>query len=178
MDEEFSLIEPSIEYMREIEAYRREFMHPGASMDGGGRLIHFDDIGEWLKRVKACKRWETVPEGEVPTAQYIYFRHRDRKVVGVIQIRLYLNDYLEKYAGHIGYSVAPSERQRGYATRMLALALPKCRQFGIHRLMISCVSGNEASRKTILKNGGVYESTVYEPGKDRYLERYIIALDR
>ena len=36
--------------------------------------------------------------------------------------------------------------------------------------------GNEGSRRTILNNGGVYESTVHEPERDIWLERYWIDL--
>ena len=97
-------------------------------------------------------------------------------MVGVIQIRHRFNEYLEKYAGHIGYSVCPSERRKGYATQMLALALPKCRELGIEKVLISCVQGNEGSRGTILNNGGVYESTVWEPEHGVWLERYWIDL--
>jgi predicted acetyltransferase len=88
-------------------------------------------------------------------------RESDSKIVGVIQIRHCFNEFLEKYAGHIGYSVCPSERKKGYATQMLRLALPECKSLGIKQVLICCVRGNEGSRKTILNNGGKYESTVY-----------------
>ena len=59
---------------------------------------------------------------------------------------------------------------------MLRLVLPKCRELGIDKVLITCIQGNEGSRKTILKCGGVYESIVYEADRDRYLERYWIDL--
>ena len=65
----------------------------------------------------------------VPMNQYIYVRESDDKIVGVIQIRRRFNEFLEKYAGHIGYSVCPSERRKGYATQMLGLVLPICRSW-------------------------------------------------
>ena len=40
--------------------------------------------------------------------------------------------------------------------------------------MISRIRGDEGSKRTILKNGGSYETTVYEPDADIYLERYRI----
>lgn len=57
---------------------------------------------------------------------------------------------------------------------MLGAVLPKCRERGIDRVLITCIRGNEGSRRTILKNGGVYESTVYEPDEGVELERYWI----
>ena len=96
------LIEPTMEYDREIQAFRSEFLHPGMSMDGGGSLIRFESTAEWLGRVDAFKRPETVPEGFVPARQFIFVREEDRKVVGIIQIRYPLNDAHLMWFGHIG----------------------------------------------------------------------------
>jgi predicted acetyltransferase len=170
------LTAPSMEYDEQIQAYRKEFLEYGGSMDGCGSLRRFDRTQDWLDQVEAFKRAETTPPGFVPATQYIYVRESDSKIVGVIQIRHYFNAYLEKYAGHIGYSVCPSERRKGYATQMLKLVLPECKKLGIDHVLISCVQGNEGSRKTILNNGGRYESTVYLEEHDVYLERYWIDL--
>ncbi len=170
------LIEPTMEYDKQIQAYRKEFLTFEGSMDGCGSLRKFDRTQDWIDQVEALKNAETTPSHWVPCSQYIYVRESDRKVVGVIQIRHRFNEYSEKYAGHIGHSVCPSERRKGYATQMLREALPKCKALGIDNVLISCVVGNEGSRKVILNNGGVYESTVYEPKEQVYLERYWIAI--
>ncbi len=170
------LIEPSMEYDRQIQAYRQEFLTYGGSMDGCGSLRRFEKTEDWLRQVESLKKPETTPAHWVPCTQYLYIRESDQKMVGVIQIRHYFNDYLEKYAGHIGYSVCPSERRKGYASQMLKAVLPECKALGIEKVLISCVQGNEGSRRTILNNGGVYESTVFEPEKEVYLERYWIDL--
>ena len=93
----------------------------------------------------------------------------------MIQIRHTLTDGI-RYVGHIGYSVCPSERRKGYATRMLEQTLPLCRALGLERVYIACAPENEGSRRTILNNGGVYEATAYWPERDRYLEQYRIDL--
>ena len=173
---QMKLIEPSMEYDRQIQAYRQDFLEYGGSMDGCGSLRRFDRTQDWLDQVESFKRAETTPPDFVPVSQYIYVRETDNKIVGVIQIRHYFNTFLEQYGGHIGYSVCPSERRKGYATQMLRLVLPKCKELGIDRVLISCVQGNEGSRKVILNNGGKYESTVYEPESDLRLERYWIDL--
>ncbi len=169
-----TLIEPTLEYAAQIRAYRREFLDSGESMDGTGELRRCESPEAWIASCEAGKHPETAPPGRVPATQYLFVREADRKVVGMLDIRHCFNDFLRQYGGHIGYSVAPSERRRGYATQMLRMALPKCRALGIDRVLITCVRGNEGSRRTILNNGGHYESTVYEPDEGVFLERYWI----
>ena len=145
-------------------------------MDGTDSLKAFENPQDWIEHINRQKNPLTVPEGRVPSTQYMLVREDDRKIVGMIQIRHCLNDFLKKYGGHIGYSVAPSERRKGYATLMLKTVLPKCRKLGIDQVLITCIRGNEGSRRTILTNGGTYESTVYEPNEGIYFERYWINL--
>ena len=171
------LIEPTAEYRRQIQAYRQEFLDCGDSMDGTGGLRRMEDPEEWVDHCRLFQNPDLVPAGRVPATQFLFVRKEDNKIVGMLQIRHYFNEFLEKYAGHIGYSVCPSERRKGYATEMLRLVLPECRALGIKNVLISCVKGNEGSRRTILNNGGVYESTVYLKERDEYLERYWIDLE-
>ncbi len=173
---ELKLTEPSMEYERQIREYRKEFLDCGDSMDGTGALRKFEDPRDWIAYINRHKDPLTVPEGRVPSTQYMLVREEDRQIVGMIDVRHYLNEYLAKFGGHIGYSVAPGERRKGYAALMLKMALPECRKLGMERVLITCGSGNEGSRRTILKNGGVYESTVYEPEEGVDLERYWIDL--
>ena len=170
------LIEPTMEYSEQIRAYRQEFLDSGDSMDGTGGLRNFDDPQEWIDFLVRHKDPKTVPEGRVPSTQFIFVRDEDQKIVGMIDIRHFLSGYLEKYGGHIGYSVVPGERRKGYATQMLREALPVCKELGITKVLITCIKGNEGSKKTILNNGGVYESAVYEPDEKVELERYWITL--
>lgn len=97
-------------------------------------------------------------------------------MIGMIQVRHRFTDYLEKYAGHIGYSVRSSERRKGYAKEMLKMTLPFCREVGIDKVMIACIDGNIGSEKTILANGGIYENTTHEPDRNIDLKRFWIML--
>lgn len=174
--EELIIIKPSAEYSTQIMEYRQEFLDTGDSMDGCGPLRRFDNSLEYLKACNDYENPKTVPENLVQATQFIGIRKSDNKLVGMIQVRHYFNEYLEKYAGHIGYSVRPSERRKGYAKEMLKMTLPFCREIGLDKIMISCVEGNIGSEKTILANGGVYEYTVHEPNNDKKLKRFWINL--
>ncbi|MGM9619479.1 MAG: GNAT family N-acetyltransferase [Oscillospiraceae bacterium] len=169
--EELRLLCPSAEYADEIEAYREEFLAAGDSMDGCGSLRRLH-AAEWLRQTEAMSKPETCPENRVVATQFICVRQRDRKIVGMIQVRHCFNAYLEKYGGHIGYSVSPSERRKGCAKWMLKNCLPYCRSLGLDKVLVTCIDSNEGSRRTILANGGVYESTVFEPEERINLERY------
>ena len=174
--ETWTLVRPTEAHLDEVRAYREAFLAAGDSMDGTGPLRRCEDPEEWLRRVRSYEDPATVPEGLVVATQYLCVREKDGAVLGMLQLRHYLNEYLEKYAGHIGYSVRPDARRRGVAKWMLHEVLPICRELGLEKVMISCFTGNEASRRTILANGGVYENTVYEPDDREWLERYWITL--
>ena len=173
---DFILIKPSFDHGEQIMEYRREFLDAGDSMDGTGPLRRFEDPEEYIKTCAEYEDPERVPSHLVPATQFFFVRKNDNKLVGMIQVRHRFNDYLEKYAGHIGYSVRPSERRKGYAKEMLKMALSFCLKIGIDKVLITCIDGNIGSEKTILANGGVYESTVHEPNGGRDLKRFWITL--
>ena len=170
------LVLPAEGFLGQAWDYRRECKAADSDMDGCGPIDTSESARQWLADTRAYADPATVPEGKVQATQFLAVRASDGRLVGMIQIRHYFNEYLEKYAGHIGYSVRPSERRKGYAKEMLRLALPFCKSIGLDRVLIACEPGNPASRRTILANGGVYECTVHERGEDIDLERYWIGL--
>lgn len=175
--EPIKLIVPTEEYLDQVWAYRRECREADSSMDGCGPLRSSESKEQWLAHVRAYMDPATVPEGKVQATQFLAIRESDSRLVGMLQVRHTLNDYLRQFGGHIGYSVRPCERRKGYGKEQLRLALDFCkRTLGLDRVLITCKTENEASRRTILSGGGVYENTVHEPENNIDLERYWIAL--
>jgi predicted acetyltransferase len=87
-------------------------------------------------------------------------------VVGFLALRHRLNAFLLEEGGHIGYSVRPSRRREGHATRALALAVRRAAELGIDQVLVTCHEDNEPSRRTIERNGGRYEDS--RKGQRRY----------
>ena len=172
--EELILVKVDEEYASQIADYRQEMLDMGSSMDGTGSLRVMADPYEFIAKCKNYESLETLPEGKVIATQFLFIRKSDSKIVGMIQVRHYFNEYLEKYAGHIGYSIRPTERRKGYGTEMLKMALPFCSSIGLDKVLVTCNDDNIGSEKIMLANGGEYESTVFEPEEGVNLKRYWI----
>ena len=113
-------------------------------------------------------------DGLVPDSTYFCLDTERSIFVGAVNIRHYLSEGLLLSGGHIGDGIRPSERGKGLGTRMIALALDKCRELGIGRVLMCCDSDNFASARTIEKNGGVLENVVDDGGAP--VKRYWITL--
>ncbi len=167
------LMLPSKAYKDQIMEYKSIFMNDGDSMDGTAGLRDAETFEDWYCKLKNNMSEETVQAGLVPATTFLAIDDDDR-LLGMIDIRHRLNDYLMKYGGHIGYSVLKSQRQKGIATKMLALALVECKRLKIGKVLVTCDKENIASAKTIMKNNGILENEVLE--KDRITQRYWITL--
>jgi predicted acetyltransferase len=103
------------------------------------------------------------------------FAFRGERIVGRVTIRHVLNNFLERFGGHIGYVVVPEFRRQGNATEMLRLAVRVAReQLGLRRVLVTCDDDNAGSIRTIEKNGGVLENIVSGPEPDKAKRRYWI----
>ena len=102
--------------------------------------------------------------GLVPDSTYFCLDTDRNIMVGAVNIRHFLNESLLLNGGHIGDGVVPSERRKGIATAMIALALNECKKLGIHRVLMVCDKNNVASAKSIIRNGGVLENEVVVNG--------------
>lgn len=174
--ENLILLRPTAEYAEQIMESKKEYLAADSSMDGCGPMRRTDDPIEYIEKCALEENSETCPAPLVPATQFMLVRKADNKVLGFLQVRREFNDYLSQFGGHIGYSVRPTERRKGYAKEMLKMALPYCQEIGRDRVLITCIDGNIGSEKTILANGGVYESTVYEPNEKEYLKRFWITI--
>ena len=122
----------------------------------------YHDFDNYLEKLEL----KEPKDGKVPDSVFFLLDEERNILLGAVNIRHYLNDYLLKYAGHIGDGIRPSERRKGYATKMISLALKECKKPGIEKVLMVCGKDNIGSRKSIINNGGVLENEfVDEKGK-------------
>ena len=155
--EKIILIKPNLSYADEIIKYKEEALFEKAIINGSINLEKFSSVEGWLEELKKRSSQETVPEGLVPSSTYLAVREKDNYIVGMIDIRHYLNEFLKQFGGNIGYSVRKNERNKGYAKQMLKLALEKCKELKIKKVLITCDEDNIASEKVILSANAKFE---------------------
>lgn len=138
--------------------------------------FQYDPSEDFRGYVDRVNSWPQGVEGFVPSSYLVAIV--DEKVVGRVSIRHELNDFLMKYGGHVGYGVVRSERRKGYATEILRQSLSVCRALGLNRIMISCDTDNEGSKKVIERNGGIFERETSLKGLEKQKLIYWVETNR
>ncbi len=145
---------PEIRDKDKIISYAEEFNY---DICGGGKFNELKerDFDAVLNKIRD-EEAGIVDEGRVPATQFLYLDD-DENLIGMIQLRHGLTDYLLNYAGHIGYSISPKFRKKGHGSNMLKACLCEARKLGLERVLVTCGDWNKGSRGVIENNGGVYE---------------------
>lgn len=170
----FTKVKP--EHYQSIFGFREELLDANSAFDGCFDLNKYENIESWDFNNKLFEDESTLPPGYSIGFQYLYMD--DDEVIGMVNFRpkAESHPFLSQYGGHIGYNVRPSMRNKGIGSRMLKDFLEIAKGYGLNRVMISCLEDNDASRKIITNNGGIFESKVYYPAEGKQLERYWIKL--
>ena len=161
------LVKPDLSYADEIIKYKEESLAESLIINGSAGLDRFSSIEVWLEELKKRSCEDTVPKGLVPSSTYLAVREKDNYIVGMIDIRHYLNEYLTQVGGNIGYGVRKTERNKGYAKQMLKLALEKCKELKIKKVLITCDEDNIASEKVILSANAKLEDIRNVDGENK-----------
>ena len=157
---EIELQLPRLQHKIAAENFKREFLEMQELVIYGSALFDQMDYEQWLTHNTNNRQESTVSIGWVTATTFFAIRKQDLKIVGMIDIRHNLgNEFLAQYGGHLGFSVRPSERKKGYATEILKMGIEYAKSLNIEKLMIACFSDNIPSIKTIEKCGGVLSVT-------------------
>ncbi|WP_066186054.1 GNAT family N-acetyltransferase [Gracilibacillus timonensis] len=173
----YQLVKPSLAYVEQIAAYKESFQQHNEKMHGSNFLSKADSIEQWIKDVDIFWDKATVPEGLAPCGTWILIRESDQQLLGISNLRFELSTvFLQQYAGHIGYSIKPTERGQGYGTKILELTLKEAQKKAIAEVLLICGDDNISSAKVIEANNGKLEKKVWDEVDEEWIRRYWIAL--
>lgn len=168
------LVEPALSYkaaildaVAEMQAVGEWDISPQAFAE------RFDDI---LREIAAAKDPATAPPGVLPYEDL--WLMDDEIWIGLLTLRLQLNERFLHTGGHIGYVIRPSKRRSGYGTALLRLGLAHARERGLEQVLLTCSETNIGSRKIIEANGGQLENAVVVTGQEDKQLRYWIDLGK
>ena len=168
---------PAMAREKDALEYIEEFYNNGSEINGtGGLQRYMDNYSGWIEKINEDSNKEP-DEERVPAETYFLVRESDNRIVGMVNIRLALNHKLWNYGGHIGYSIRPSERRKGYNKINLYLALNVCANRGLEAVLLDCDKENLGSSKTMQALGGkiIYEYFDFE--KNITIQNYVFDVE-
>jgi len=155
---EIELVKPNLmheiqalEYLKEHEAINEFHLH------GGALLEKSKSFEQWLNQLAQNSEKSTVNKDWVQSSTFFAIRKSDDEIIGMVDIRHELNDFLKSYGGHLGIGIRPKERNKGYAKEITKLAIQYCKEIGLTKIMVACYKDNVKSRNVILDCGGILE---------------------
>lgn len=166
--EQLCLTRPAPEHRAQYEEMMDEWEHFGGRLNPGalrrysrarGRTVSYEEWLSWIAEDRA-------------SSQDLFFLLSGDALLGAVSIR-YRCDPVD---GHAGFGIRPSRRRQGYGSKLLRLALPVLRDYGIDPAVVSCDRENIASARVIQSAGGVFVQEV--PDGDKIVQIYHIDTGR
>ncbi len=170
-----TLVRPTVAFAEEFDRVIREFrQNREINIEALYDRCNFS-FPEYLQRCQDAEIGKNLPNGYVPSTTFWLVRN-NTDILGISHLRHHLSPGLRIEGGHIGYSIRPSQRRKGYGTQQLSLLLDACRQFEMQEVMITCDFDNWGSIKIIEKNGGKRTGEALSPFTKKKVYHYWIYL--
>jgi len=143
-----------------------------ANFEGLNNISNIVNYDDFLVMLEKNKHQELIKPEYSPQTTFGVFDN-DR-LIGGFNLRHVIKGNLINHGGNIGYLIRPSERGKGYGTKMLHHALEKADELGLEKVLVSCRVENISSMKVIENNGGNYENDYFEEETGKTFKRYWI----
>lgn len=174
--ERFYLEEANIDRKEQAIDYIKEHIKFNSEPSGTSGLDdEYENYENWLKKLEQIKNIETCPSDRCIGREYFLIRENDNQIIGMVNLRWNLNEWMLNYGGNIGYGIRPTERMKGYNKINLYLCLLKAKKIGLKKVLLTAYEDNLGSINTIKALGGVLENKVLDyKGSNKFLGRYWI----
>jgi predicted acetyltransferase len=163
---------PSLELASSFEELRDAVLDGGYDGWTGASALALRDIPAYIDATRSWAKGERLERGWVPSDRFWVVE--EGVVLGEVDVRHKLNNFLQQLGGHIGYLTHPEHRNKGVATFALREGLKRLAKIGVKRALITCLDDNVPSQRVIEKCGGVRIRDSKAKGPRR--RRYVIAL--
>ncbi|WNO60844.1 GNAT family N-acetyltransferase [Rheinheimera sp. MMS21-TC3] len=154
------LVSPSKKYQTSYSHYIAEL----ADEERYPFPLDFDysNFDALLQKLADFAAGNKLPEGYVPsTTLWLVEGH---ELLGVTNVRHYLNERIQHCGGHIGLGIRPAYRGQGLGKKLMQLSIQYLKQKGVTPIHIHCYKNNHASAHCITSNGGILESELNKDG--------------
>ena len=168
------LVKPDLKLEEEYLSFYEEWKRSGEDMVPWVISKDPSDFPKMLKSLSDNEEGVGLPEGIVSDSTF-WLVDKSNRVLGAVNIRHQLTQHLYNTGGHIGYGIRPSERLKGYATKLLELSLSEAKKIGIKEVLVVCDADNVGSERTIIKNGGRADADYIEDDGN-IIKRYWIEI--
>jgi len=148
-----------LKLVRPHEKYKDSYLRAAAEYKQVGMFVNVDiqeakeDFSKFVKKIRNRKYGKDLPP-TYPQPEIEYWLVDEETFIGRVGIRPQLSNKQKKKIGHIGISIRPSKRKKGYGLKGLKIALKKARSEGLNKVLLICKKSNKASQKIIKKIGG------------------------
>lgn len=165
---QLALIAPQIDYKESYLSYIKEL----GTEERYPFPLDFDhtDFSAMLNKIEDFNQGINLPDGYVPSSTY--WLVADGEILGVSNLRHYLNERIRQVGGHVGLGIRPSVRNQGLSKELLKLTLSKAKEKGIHEIHLHCYKQNIASARMIIACGGSLDSEIKV--ESTLVQRFII----
>lgn len=117
--------------------------------------LPYEKFKEYIQK-EINRKYNKVTYEDIPTITYIMYVGDNP--VGIICLRTQIDENWKKWSGNFYYKMRKSERNKGYGTEILRLALKEFKKLGFKEVYGQSSKGNIASAKVIENNGGIFLS--------------------
>ena len=164
------LILPCLQYEKSYAAYIAEL----GNEERYPFPLDFEhgDFPALLQRLDEFAHGINIPKDMV--ASTTYWLVKNSELIGVSNLRHYLNDRIKHCGGHIGLGIRPSCRGQGQSTLLMKLTIAQARKRGVGELHVHCHKDNQASARMIMNNGGLLHSEIERGDPAEIIQRYVI----
>lgn len=180
--DKFYLETPSIERKPDIIDYLDEFRKYNSDLNGFGMLARVSTELSFEEALEQCLSMSNSDyswaHNRCPNRVFLLIRESDNRIVGNIQVRWGITDEMLQFVGHIGYSIRPTERRKGYNKINLYLGLIEAKKLGLNNCVIGCEASNIGSDKTMQALGGKLLRSEIDPSDGVLTNVYLFDVNK